>query len=238
MSKAKEHNDLSPFGSQNSRLFQLRQGTIYYCFDALCGWCYGFGPVMKMLEKEYKDQLAFDVLSGGMIMPDNAQPIAAIAKYIGEAYKNVERLTGVKFGQDYLWHILNPQKSDWVLDSEKPAIALSILKEQHPYRAIEIAFDLQRALMFEGRDLTDNEAYRHLLAKYEIDEQEFYTKLKSEDYFDKAHNDFALVKQLRVKSYPSVLLQVTDSKFYLLATGFATFDTLKERIDKVLEEVE
>ena len=108
------------------------QPTIYYCYDALCGWCYGFSPVIKKLSEEYKEKIIFDVLSGGMVMPDNAQPISTMAKFISEGYKNIEQLSGIKFGDDYLWHIFNPNESDWFLNSEKPAIALSILKEKHP----------------------------------------------------------------------------------------------------------
>ncbi len=229
----KESSNLSSsFGGQEV-------GTVlYYCYDALCGWCYGFSPVIKRLETEYKNKLEFDVLSGGMVMPDNAQPISVMAKYVCQAYKNVEQLTGVKFGDDYLWHIFNPEKSDWVLDSEKPAMALSILKEAHPHKALEIAGDLQQALMYEGRDLTDNEAYRHLLPKYEISADEFYTKLSSEEYLDKAYYDFALVKQLQVTGYPTLLLQVSDSKFYALSRGYTDYETLKQRIDKVLAEIE
>ncbi len=230
MTENKEsNNDLSsPLGGQ---------GAIYYCYDAVCGWCYGFSPVMKKIEKEYKNLISFDALSGGMIMPDNAQPIAVMAQYIIEEHKNVEKLTGVKFGEDFLWHIFNPDKSDWVLDSVKPAIALCIFKEYHPGKAIEMASDLQYALNYEGRDLTDDEAYRHLLPKYNIPSEDFYTKLKSEEYLDKAYYEFALVKQLQVNGYPTVLMQVTDSKFYLLARGYTDYETLKQRIDNVLEEV-
>ena len=91
--------------------------------------------------------------------------------------------------------------------------------------------------MYEGRDLTDDEAYRHLLPKYKIEAEEFYVKLKSEEYLDKAYYDFALVKQLQVNGYPTVLMQVTDSKFYLLSRGYTDYETLKTRVDKVLEEV-
>jgi putative protein-disulfide isomerase len=105
-----EHFDLSsPTGGQGA--------AVYYCYDALCGWCYGFSPVIKKLAEEYKGKLDFEVLSGGMIMPENTQTIGAMAKYISESYKNVEQLTGTKFGEDYLWHIFNPEKSDWVLNS-------------------------------------------------------------------------------------------------------------------------
>jgi putative protein-disulfide isomerase len=37
--------------------------------------------------------------------------------------------------------------------------------------------------------------------------------------------------------FPAVLMQVTDSKFYLLASGFTDYETLKGRIDKVLAEI-
>jgi len=96
---------------------------------------------------------------------------------------------------------------------------------------------LQCALNYEGRDLTDDEAYRHLLPKYNIPSEDFYTKLKSEEYLDKAYYEFALVKQLQVNGYPTVLMQVTDSKFYLLARGYTDYNTLKERIEKVLKEI-
>ncbi len=82
--------------------------VIYYCYDAYCGWCYGFSTVIKRISTEYKDKLSFEVLSGGMIPSDNPRPIAATAGYIKEGYKRVEEMTGIKFGEDYLWHIRNP----------------------------------------------------------------------------------------------------------------------------------
>lgn len=169
-------------------------------------------------------------------MPEHARPISAMADYIQKAYKNVEEVTGIKFGEDYLWHIFNPDKSDWVLNSVKPAVALCIFKEYHPDKAVHIASDLQYALMYEGRDLTDDEAYRHLLSRYGIDANEFYTKLQSEDYLDKAYYEFALVKQLQVTGFPTVLLQVTDSKFYLLTRGYSDYETMQRRIEKALKE--
>lgn len=67
--------------------------TIYYCYDAYCGWCYGFSPVIKQLSELYADRMAFEVLSGGMILPDTPRHIGAVAGYISEAYKVVEETT-------------------------------------------------------------------------------------------------------------------------------------------------
>jgi putative protein-disulfide isomerase len=211
--------------------------TIYYCFDAYCGWCYGFSKVMTQIATAYGDQLAFDALSGGMIFDEEPRHISAMAGFISEAHKNVEQLTGVKFGEDFLWHIKNPQESDWYPESTTPAIALCIFKEYRPDQAVFMAADIQYALNYEGRDLTDKEAYRHLVHKYNIPEEEFFTKLTSEEYKEKAYYEFALVKQLQVTGFPCVLMQVSDAKFYLLSRGYTDYETLKERIDKVLHEV-
>ena len=138
----------------------------------------------------------------------------------------------------FLWHVFHPDETDWYPSSEMPAIALFILKEYHTDKAVQIAADLQYALNYEGRDLTDKEAYRHLLPKYNIPEEEFYTKLKSEEYKQKAYYEFALVKQLKVTGYPTVLLQANETKFYLLAQGYTDYETLKARIENVLAEIE
>lgn len=212
--------------------------TIFYCYDAYCGWCYGFSPVIKKIAEEYKDKLNFEVLSGGMIISDHPKPIAVTAGYIQKAYKVVEEHTGIRFGADYLWHINHPELSDWFPDSEKPAIAMSIFKDYYPERQVEFAADLQYALHYEGRDLCDDEAYRHLLEKYSIRGETFYSKLKSDAYKEKAHYEFALCKQLKVTGFPAVLLQANESKFYLLARGYTGYDELKERIENVLKEIE
>jgi putative protein-disulfide isomerase len=181
------------------------QPTIFYCYDAYCGWCYGFSPVMKQ---------------------------------VAEEYKVVEETTGIKFGSDYLWHINNPEESDWFPHSEKAAIALCIFKDLYPEKQVAFAADLQYALHYEGRDLTDNEAYRHLLEKYSINEEGFYRKLESEEYKEKALYEFSLCKQLQVTGFPAVLLQTGETKFHLLARGFTDYDTLKQRIESVLKEIQ
>lgn len=213
------------------------QPVIYYCYDAYCGWCYGFSTVVKRIAEEFKDQFSFEVLSGGMIPAENPRPIAVTAVYINEAYHRVEELAGVKFGEDYLWHIRNPQESDWFPHSEKAAIALCIFKEIYPGQQVLFAADLQYALHYEGRDLTDDEAYRHLLEKYVIDEKEFYSKLHSEEYKEKAHYEFTLCKQLQVTGFPAMLLQTGETKFYLVARGYASYDDVKARIENILTEV-
>lgn len=217
---------------------EQRGPVLYYCYDAYCGWCYGFSSIIMRLFDEYSTKLEMEVLSGGMIPVESAHHIGRIATYIKNSYQQVEELTGAKFGEDYLWHINNPDLSDWYPHSEKAAIAMAVFRDYHPSLTVPFAGQLQKALFQEGRDLTDDEAYRHLLEKYSIPAEEFYAKLHSEEYKDKAYYDFSLCRQLQVTGFPAVFLQTGELKFYLLARGYTDYETLRGRLEAVLNEMD
>ena len=209
---------------------------IIYCYDAYCGWCYGFSPVIKELWLKHREQFDFETISGGMIPVEDTKHIGNIAQYIQGAYQTVEQTTGVKFGKDYLWHIFNPDESDWYPNSEMAAIAMAVFRESYPDQTIAFASDLQYALYEEGRDLTDKEAYRHLLEQYNIDTAVFYQKLGSEAYKEKAYYDFSLIQQLKVNGFPTVFLQLDDAKLYMISRGFSTLEAVEQRMNKILAE--
>jgi putative protein-disulfide isomerase len=135
-----------------------------------------------------------------------------------------------------LWHIENPDLSDWYPNSEKPAIALCIFKEIYPEKQVAFAADLQYALYWEGRDLTDDEAYRLLLEKYSLSEELFYSRLHDEAYKQQAYDEFENCRQLKVTGYPCVFVQNTEVSFTLIARGYSDFATLQERLQNVLNE--
>jgi putative protein-disulfide isomerase len=51
---------------------------------------------------------------------------------------------------------------------------------------------------------------------------------------EKARYDMELVRQLRVNSFPAVLMQTGELKFYLLAKGYTDQETLTQRIEDIL----
>jgi len=209
--------------------------TIIYCYDAYCGWCYAFSKVMQQLAAD-NPGLHIEVFSGGMILPEKPVHIKATADFILQAYPKVEAYSGVKFGADYLWHIEHPDLSDWFPHSEKAAIALCIFKEIYPEKQVAFAADLQYSLYWEGRDLTDDEAYRHLLEKYSIQAELFYARLHDEAYKQMAYEEFENCRRLKVTGFPCVFVQHNDVSFTQIARGYTDYATLQERLQQVLKE--
>lgn len=212
----------------------MQRFKIIYVYDALCGWCYGFSKVILACYEKHKDEFEFEVLSGGMMTGDRVGTIDQIAPFIKSAYHSIEESTGIKFGELYLRHL---EQGTMILNSEKPAIALSIFKSIYPELAIPFVHDLQDAVYFDGKDPGENEVYRYLAVNYGLDPDEFEEKLSLPEFKEAAYYDFALVKQLKVESYPAVLIQVDDTRFYLIAKGYTDYDTLELRISNVIKEI-
>lgn len=52
---------------------------IIYLYAALCGWCYGFSPVLHQFQEKYKGDVTIEVISGGMITGKKIGPIGKVA---------------------------------------------------------------------------------------------------------------------------------------------------------------
>lgn len=205
---------------------------IIYFYDALCGWCYGFSPVIKQLYIKYSSEIDFQVVSGGMIMGHRVGPIGKVAGYITHAYRTVENRTGVTFGQPFLEVLAEGSQ---LFSSEKPGIALTIVKELSPENAIPFAHDIQHALYYEGRDLNDADQYIHLLERYNIDKPDFRDKFISEEYQLKTLTEFELVRKAGISGFPTLVFKQEQS-YELLCQGYQDFLKLDAEIERLLNK--
>lgn len=212
------------------------QPKLIYCQDALCGWCFAFSPVIAKLAAEHSERLGIEVFAGGMSIGDRVRPIGEKAGYILNAIPLVEERTGVKFGEPFLRHLREPEKSSLRPDSEPPAIATVIFKEMLPDRSLEFAADLNAAMHRDGLDLSDLDNYRPIAEKYGLDAGDFLEKMMDENYVERAHYDFFLCQQLEVSGFPTLFLQTDQLHFFLLSRGYSDFSTIKARLEKVLAE--
>jgi putative protein-disulfide isomerase len=208
---------------------------LIYVYDALCGWCYGFSPIIRQFEAEYSDRFTFEVLSGGMMTGARVQPIAVSMSYIESAYKVVEQRTGVRFGQAYLDDILRP--GTYLSDSTKPAQALTLFKAMAAWRKeqsqIAFAAALQYALYHDGIDLNDNANYGPIAADFGIDPDAFVKQIDDEATKQQTQQEFDYVAQLQLGGFPSVIVERGD-KLYLVARGYVPYETLQTTVQQLI----
>jgi len=210
----------------------MKEYAIIYIYDALCGWCYGFSPVMQQLKENYKDDMEFTVLSGGMIGGERVGPIGEVAGYISEAYKTVEERTGVKFGEDFL-ELLQEGKA--IFNSVPPSVALTVFKAQKPQEALEFAGRLQRAIYHEGIEPENVAAYGKMAEEFGLNAEEFVAAMQSEEFKQATLQEFQQVAQWEIKGFPSVIM-ATQEKLYLIAQGYVPYEQLDAAVQQVMTQ--
>ena len=211
----------------------MKKPKVFYVYDALCGWCYGFGRVMKQFYADYKEQFDFEVISGGMITGDNVRPISGMAEYIRHAMPRLEHVSGVEVGEPYKTGILD--KGTYITNSLPPSVALVILKEQAPGEQVPLARAIQHLHFVEGKDLNEVETYLPLAKEYGLAEADFKKKFTDEQYAARAQEEFELVQRWKITGFPAVVLQKGE-QLYLVARGYLPYDQLQETVNKVLKE--
>jgi putative protein-disulfide isomerase len=58
---------LNIIGMTASAQSDAHDDVLYYVYDPLCGWCYGFSPVINQLKESMQDEFTIEVISGVMV---------------------------------------------------------------------------------------------------------------------------------------------------------------------------
>lgn len=205
--------------------------AFFYFYDALCGWCYGFSPVVYQLYQHFGPEMDFEVISGGMVTGDRVGRIGEVAGYISEAYRTVEERTGVTFGPDFLEGTLANGRA--VFTSVPAAVAMAIAKEQVPDKQVEFAHLLQRAVYFDGIPPAEAQAYAPYAEQIGMDVPSFTKMMKDLAYRQKAKEEFQITAQIGVRGFPTCFMKTGD-QFHLIATGYRPLPEMLAAGQKVL----
>jgi putative protein-disulfide isomerase len=221
------------FASTKTPIQKMEPNTkpkIIYVYDALCGWCFGFSPVINAFKKNHAEMLDFEIISGGLRHEDIGT-INEKAPYIKTAYKDVEEYCGVKFGDAFVNHTL--AKGDAILNSIPPARALCVFKKRIPEKAFEYASALHNAIYVDGAWSTDIEAFAVKAAQLGYPKDDFLKAINDPQSTKDAFLEFDKAKKLGATSFPTVLLQKGE-KFILIGQGYMPADTLEARVNRAL----
>ena len=186
---------------------------------------------MQRLHQEYSQTLDFEVISGGMIRGSRIGAIGEVAPYIAKAYKDVEKRTGVRFGEGFLQGIL--AEGTAIFTSIPAAMAMATFKSLQPHNAVSFAHALQNAIYRDGIEPSNHQAFGKYAEEFGIAADDFLQQMLSPFAEERAEAEFDLCARLGITGFPTVLVQ-QDSQLTMIAQGYTEYDELKSRLDTVL----
>ena len=208
--------------------------TLIYAYDPLCGWCYGFHPVLEKLMQRFEGKLAAEVKTGGLVTGERAVSIKEGHNYIIDGMQQVEKVTGVQFGQNFK---LLAEEGSYVYDSLPPCRAQVTVNKLASDKAVPFAGAMQRALFEEGKSLNEKDTYLQITEELDIDTSSFL-ELYNDDWSKKeAENEFAWCQKAGATGFPTLLLKV-GNEFGVMARGYRPYDTIESHLHHLLNNLE
>jgi putative protein-disulfide isomerase len=203
---------------------------LIYVMDPLCGWCYGNAANTQKLYNKYKEILDFEILPAGMWTGTNARKQSKpMAEYIKKHDLQVQHTTGTAFGEAYFKLIEN---EDVILDSEVPSRAIVAVKKLWPEQAVSFAVEVQKARYLYGRDLNIIQTYLKICDDLKLDIEKFIEAFNSEYIKNTTLETFEMAGQY-ANSYPTLLAEKKNKEF-VLEQGYASFETIVNKIEELL----
>jgi putative protein-disulfide isomerase len=205
-----------------------KKGKIIYVYDPLCGWCYGFSPVIQQLRESHGAAYDFEVISGGMVTGNRVRPFREMAEYISQAYPRLNAMTGARFSDTFLNGLL--WDSTAMLNSMPGSVALSVFKSIRPQEAVAFAGALQTSL-YQGANAPEQwDQYAEIARRFGLDGEDFLVKMRDPASAQMAQADFRRAEQLGVSGFPAVLLEKPDGQIVPLSNGWVPYSELVEKL--------
>jgi putative protein-disulfide isomerase len=204
--------------------------TLIYCYDALCGWCYGFSPVIQRISHEFATHFDVEILSGGMVLDERAGPIGKVAPYVKMAYKSVESHTGVSFGAPFLADLMGP--GSLMMNSWRPALALTAFKNMQAGSAVAFGSALQRGIYQDGISPEDDRLYETVAAAFTIKPEDLLDFMLLPSIADQTKAEFQRVASYGVTGFPTLLIAF-EQDYAHLVSGYRSYETLAGALNRL-----
>lgn len=182
---------------------------IIYGHDPLCGWCYGFIPAMRALERRHP-QAEVEVIGGGLFSGDRTPQYAEMGEYIPNAFNRIEVRSGRRYSNDFAR--LLDEMGERTLRSAGPTLALELVAQIAPHAKSEFAHRLQEAYFEDGMPLDEAATYDTVTDSMGLPPLDTTAILAATDDTPEVAASYARSRALDISAYPTIIVQDSEGR--------------------------
>ena len=176
----------------------MQNTTLYYVYDPMCSWCWGYRKTWLMLEQALKPFVTVKYRLGGLA-PDCHQPMSQQMKsHLQQTWRTISKQLNVDFNFDF-WLKCHPRRSTY------PACRAALIARKFDTEA-QMYFAIQQAYYLNAQNPSDDETLISLAHDIGIPSDEFATLLNSPQIQDELLTEIERVHQWPITGFPSLIL--------------------------------
>mgnify|MGYP006133214519 FL=1 len=179
----------------------MNSQTLYYVYDPMCSWCWGFEKTWLQVKKSLPKSITIIYILGGLA-PDSKEIMSdEMRQYIQANWLKIQQtIPGTQFNFDF-WKNCSPMRSTY------PACrAVIAAKNQGLEYELSMLNAIQNAYYLQAKNPSIDLTLIELAHSLNLNIEQFTQDLNSIVTRQQLLDDITLAKSLRVISFPSLLL--------------------------------
>lgn len=203
---------------------------LYYGFDTLCVFSYGFNPLMNKLYKSFGDQITFELLPAGMWRGEDEKVLTNLSrKNLRQSIQRVGKMTGQPYGEAFIKHL----KSLDSLNSYYGAKAMNTIMTFDSVDPFDYLASLYKKTFVEGKNTSDESLFCDTAKEFDIDGNEFLQRLRSDEIETLTLSKIDKLLELGIESYPTLLID-HDGNFETYPLNYDSYEALENWLKKYI----
>jgi len=197
---------------------------LYYIYDPMCSWCWGYRPVWDRLSKSLPASIKVEYIAGGLA-PDSDSPMPLEQQQMIENHwRTIERKLGTKFNYDF-WQENTPRRSTYnacraAIAAHKQGCQMAMvdaIQRGYYLRALNPS-DLN-VLIGLAEELSQQQSLGLDLAQFIID-------INADETERELVRQISLARQLTQQGFPSLVLEVNGVRHQITVDYHSEKQTL------------
>ncbi len=174
--------------------------TLYYVYDPMCSWCWGYAPTWHKLRTALAESgITVEYKLGGLA-PDSNEPMPQeMQTFLEQTWHKISDQLGTAFNYDF-WQNCQPRRSTY------PACRAVLIAREYGLEQ-QMLSSIQTAYYLEARNPSDLDTLTAIATKIGLNNAEFVKQINSEQLNQKLMTEIATVRQLPIQGFPSLVLE-------------------------------
>lgn len=203
--------------------------TLYYVFDPMCSWCYGFHNVWAKVQQALDIQVKIQYVLGGLAEDNDEIMAEAMQLNIQKNWQRIQQvIPETKFNYNF-WLVCKPRRSTY--PACRAVISARLQGELYEKKMI---YAIQQAYYLNAKNPSNDEVLIQLAKEIGLDTKRFTNDLNSDKCNHLLKKDLQLVIALEVRGFPSLVLQF-NNLFYSIDIDYNNANAIGLKVLEILD---
>ncbi|MCL1056700.1 DsbA family protein [Shewanella gelidimarina] len=208
----------------------MNLATLFYVYDPMCSWCWGYKPTWSLLENQLKQQfpdLAIEYRLGGLAADTDEPMPQEMQVFLQQTWQRISEQLGTQFNFNF-WTECQPKRATY------PACRAILLARDAGLEA-EFYLAVQQAYYLEAKNPSDNTTLVDIASKLAMDGEAFATALNSDLTKSRLQQEISQTRRLPIQGFPSLVLAL-NGDLILIELDYKNAPTSFNQIALLMKE--